>query len=224
MDPAGAASPDSRPAGGVPGRMVVDPAAIARRIDELAAEIDAVYADAGDAVVLLCVLKGSLFFTADLARALRTPVEIDAIAVRSYGAGRESSGTVQLLKDVGMPLAGRHVLLVEDVIDTGLTTAFLYEHVARHRPASLRLVSLLDKPGRRRREVRIDFRGFVLPDDFVVGYGLDLDERHRNLPGVHVLDETGGEHPAAASPPPADPVPPPPADEGAAGASREPGA
>lgn len=198
MDPAGPSSPAPWPAGGVPGRMIVDPAAIARRIAELAAEIDAVYAGIAHPVVLLCVLKGSLFFTADLARALRTPVEIDAIAVRSYGA-TESSGTVQLLKDVGMPLAGRHVLLVEDVIDTGLTTAFLHEHVARHRPASLRLVSLLDKPGRRRCEVRIDFRGFVLPDDFVVGYGLDLDERYRNLPGVHILEEAG--EPAPPSPP-----------------------
>jgi hypoxanthine phosphoribosyltransferase len=167
----------------------VGPAAIAARIVELAAEIDAAYAGVGDAVVLLCVLKGSLFFTADLARALSIPIEIDAIAVRSYGAGTVSSGTVQLLKDVGMPLAGRHVLLVEDVIDTGLTTSFLHDHVARHRPASLRLVSLLDKPGRRIRPVRIDFRGFVLPDDFVVGYGLDLDERFRNLRGVHALDD-----------------------------------
>jgi hypoxanthine phosphoribosyltransferase len=213
VDPAGPSSPAPRPAGGVPGPVVVGPAAISRRIAELAEEIDAAYAGAGDALVLLCVLKGSLFFTADLARALRTPVEIDAIAVRSYG-GREPSGTVQLLKDVGMPLAGRHVLLVEDVIDTGLTTAFLHEHVARHRPASLRLVSLLDKPGRRRREVRIDFRGFVLPDDFVVGYGLDLDERYRNLPGVHVLDETGAP-PSPASPPAAEGAPGDPAAPGA---------
>jgi len=173
----------------VPGRELVAPDAIAARIVQLAGEIDSVYAGVGEPVVLICVLKGSLFFTADLARELTIPVEIDAIAVRSYGAGVESSGTVQLLKDVGMPLAGRHVLLVEDVIDTGLTTSFLYDHVARHRPASLRLVSLLDKPGRRLRQVRIDFRGFVLPDGFVVGYGLDLDERFRNLRGVHALDE-----------------------------------
>jgi hypoxanthine phosphoribosyltransferase len=193
----------TQPSGGLPGRVVVGPDEIASRVGELAAEIDAVYAGACEAVVLICVLKGSLFFTADLARALRTPVEIDAIAVRSYGAGRESSGTVQLLKDVGMPLEGRHVLLVEDVIDTGLTTAFLHDHLARHRPASLRLVSLLDKPGRRVREVRLDFRGFVIPDAFVVGYGLDLDERYRNLPGVHVLDDAGG-GPPSASPPSAD--------------------
>jgi hypoxanthine phosphoribosyltransferase len=172
-----------------PGRLLVSASQIAARIAELAVEIDAAYAGLGEAVVLLCVLKGSLFFTADLARALRIPVEIDAIAVRSYGAGTETTGTVQLLKDVTTPLGGRHVLMVEDVIDTGLTTSFLHEHVARHRPASLRLVSLLDKPGRRRREVRIDFRGFVLPDEFVVGYGLDLDERFRNLPDVHALDQ-----------------------------------
>lgn len=170
-----------------PGRLLVSPARIATRIVELAAEIDAAYAGVDAPVVLLCVLKGSLFFTADLARALTVPLEIDAIAVRSYGSGTESTGTVQLLKDVTTPLAGRHVLMVEDVIDTGLTVSFLYEHIARHHPASLRLVSLLDKPGRRRREVRIDFRGFVLSDEFVVGYGLDLDERFRNLPGVHAL-------------------------------------
>jgi hypoxanthine phosphoribosyltransferase len=178
--------PDARHA--APGRLLVSPEQIAARIAELAAEIDAAYAGVDGPVVLLCVLKGSLFFTADLARALSIPLEIDAIAVRSYGAGTQSSGTVQLLKDVTTPLDGRHVLMVEDVIDTGLTTAFLHEHVARHHPASLRLVSLLDKPGRRLREVRIDFRGFVLPDEFVVGYGLDLDERFRNLPGVHALD------------------------------------
>jgi hypoxanthine phosphoribosyltransferase len=177
--------PDARHA--APGRLLVSPEQIAARIAELAAEIDAAYAGVDGPVVLLCVLKGSLFFTADLARALSIPLEIDAIAVRSYGAGTQSSGTVQLLKDVTTPLDGRHVLMVEDVIDTGLTTAFLHEHVARHHPASLRLVSLLDKPGRRLREVRIDFRGFVLPDEFVVGYGLDLDERFRNLPGVHAL-------------------------------------
>ena len=171
-----------------PGRLIVPAARIATRIAELASEIDAAYAGVDGAVILLCVLKGSLFFTADLARALTIPVEIDAIAVRSYGAGTETAGTVQLVKDVTTPLVGRHVLMVEDVIDTGLTTSFLYEHVARHRPASLRLVSLLDKPGRRRREVRIDFRGFVLGDEFVVGYGLDIGERFRNLPGVHALD------------------------------------
>jgi hypoxanthine phosphoribosyltransferase len=176
--------------GGLPGRLLVSREQIAARIAELATEIDAAYAGAAGPLVLLCVLKGSLFFTADLARALSIPLEIDAIAVRSYGAGTETSGTVQLLKDVTTPLGGRHVLMVEDVIDTGLTTSFLYEHVERHRPASLRLVSLLDKPGRRRRAVRIDFCGFVLPDEFVVGYGLDLDERYRNLPGVHALDQS----------------------------------
>ena len=203
--------PDARPV--APGRLLVSPEQIAARIAELAAEIDAAYARVDGPVVLLCVLKGSLFFTADLARALTIPLEIDAIAVRSYGAGTQSSGTVQLLKDVTTPLDGRHVLMVEDVIDTGLTTAFLHEHVARHHPASLRLVSLLDKPGRRLREVRIDFRGFVLADEFVVGYGLDLDERFRNLPGVHALD-TGGRLSSA---------PPSSADDGL-GESPPPGA
>jgi hypoxanthine phosphoribosyltransferase len=173
----------------VPGRVLLGAATIAERVAALAMEIDAVYAQATEPLVLICVLKGSLFFTADLARALRVPVEIDTIAVRSYGSGRESLGTVELVKDVGVPLGDRDVLLVEDIIDTGLTTSFLFGHLARHQPRSLRLVALLDKQARRRRDVAIDFRGFAIPDTFVVGYGLDLDERWRELADVHVLDE-----------------------------------
>src|SRR5207302_8706779 len=132
-------------------------------------------------VVLVCVLKGSLFFTADLARSLRIPVEVDTIAVRSYAGGVQSSGTVELVKDVSILLHDRDVLVVEDIIDTGLTTSFLLDHLVRHRPRSLRLVTLLDKAAPRRRQVRIDFRGFTIPNRFVVGYGLDLAERWRNL-------------------------------------------
>lgn len=175
--------PDPRP-----GPVVVSAPVIAARITELAAAIDAVYAQAVQPVVLVCVLTGSLVFTADLARALRVGVEIETVAARSYG-GTRSSGSVQLLKDVSRPLRGRDVLIVEDVIDTGATTAFLRDHLAQHQPASLRLVALLDKRVPRVRPVRIDFRGFALPDRFVVGYGLDLDERWRELADVHRLED-----------------------------------
>lgn len=172
-----------------PGAVLISAEAIAARIAELAAAIDATCIELSRPLVIVCVLTGSLVFTADLARALRTPVEVDTVAARSYG-GTMSSGSVQLLKDVSRPLRGRDVLLVEDIIDTGATTAFLRDHLAQHRPASLRVVALLDKRGRRTRPVDIDFRGFVVRDRFVVGYGLDLDERWRELPDIHVLEST----------------------------------
>lgn len=170
------------------GEVIVDRESIRRRVAELAVEIDAACARCERPLVLICVLKGSLVFTADLARALTVPVEIDFVACRSYGDGATSSGSVELVKDVSTPLRDRDVLMVEDIIDTGLTTAFLREHLASHRPHSLRLVALLDKTARRRRQVALDFRGFEIPDRFVVGYGLDLAERYRNLPDVHLLE------------------------------------
>jgi hypoxanthine phosphoribosyltransferase len=174
--------------GGAQGEVLLDAAQITQRIAELGAEIAATYANLVRPLVLVCVLKGSLFFTADLARALRIPVVIDFIAVRSY-QGTRSTGTVELVKDIGMPLDDRDVLLVEDIIDTGLTTSFLLDHIAHHHPRSLRLVALLDKVGKRReREIHVDFTGFRIPDRFVVGYGLDADERWRNLPDVRTLD------------------------------------
>jgi hypoxanthine phosphoribosyltransferase len=169
------------------GEVLVDAVRIAERIGGLAGEIDAAYAGLVRPLVLVCVLKGSVFFTADLARALRIPVVLDFIAVRSY-AGTRSAGTVELVKDIGMPLHDRDVLLVEDIIDTGLTTSFLLDHIGHHRPRSLRLVALLDKQARRQREVHVDFTGFRIPDRFVVGYGLDVDERWRNLPDVRTLE------------------------------------
>ncbi|MGI8847401.1 MAG: hypoxanthine phosphoribosyltransferase [Candidatus Dormibacteria bacterium] len=161
---------------------------IQRRIAELAGEIDAVYRDAAQPLVLLCVLKGSVLFTADLSRRLSVPVEYEFIAVRSYGDEVRSSGQVEMVKDVGMSLRDRDVLMVEDIIDTGLTTHFLYEHLQRHQPRSLRLVALLNKHTSRQREVRIDFSGFDIPDRFVVGYGLDLAEAYRNLPDIRLIE------------------------------------
>ena len=168
------------------GSPLLDAARIAARVAELGGEIAEAYGSIDRPLVLVCVLKGSLFFTADLARALPIDVEIDFIAVRSY-QGTESAGTVELVKDVGINLRGRDVLVVEDIIDTGLTTSFLLDHLAAHRPRTLRLVALLDKEAPRRRQVRVDFTGFRIPDRFVVGYGLDVDERWRNLPDVHTM-------------------------------------
>ena len=170
------------------GGVLIDATAIQRRVEELAAEIDAAYPVLEQPLVLICVLKGSILFTADLARALTIPVELEFVACRSYGDATTSSGTVELVKDVSMSLKERDVLMVEDIIDTGLTTSFLRKHLATHHPRSLRLVSLLDKRSHRMREVQIDFRGFDIPDHFVVGYGLDLAQRHRNLRAVHVVE------------------------------------
>ena len=172
------------------GRVLIAAAIIATRVRELAAAVDAAYPDIARPLRLVCVLKGSLIFTADLCRALTVPVEIDTIAVRSYNGGEQPTGDVELVKDVGSSLRDRDVLIVEDIIDTGLTTSFLYEHVARHQPRSLRLVTLLDKPARRVRQVRIDFCGFVIDDHFVVGYGLDHAERWRSLPDLWVMESS----------------------------------
>ncbi len=169
------------------GDALIGAAQIAERIGGLAAEIAVAYPDLDRPLVLICVLKGSVFFTADLARAMAIPVELDFIAVRSY-QGTRSVGRVELVKDVGIDLHDRDVLVVEDIIDTGLTTSFLLDHLATHRPRSLRLVALLDKQARRMREVRVDFTGFSIPDRFVVGYGLDVDERWRNLADVRTVE------------------------------------
>jgi len=170
------------------GGILIEDTAIQRRVEELAAEIDAAYPVLEQSLVLICVLKGSILFTADLARALTIPVELEFVACRSYGDATTSSGTVELVKDVSMTLRDRDVLMVEDIIDTGLTTSFLRKHLATHHPRSLRLVSLLDKRSHRMREVQIDFRGFDIPDHFVVGYGLDVAQRLRNLRDIHVVE------------------------------------
>ena len=177
------------------GGVLIERDAIQRRVEELAAEIDAAYTSLEQPLVLICVLKGSILFTADLARALTVPVELEFVACRSYGDATTSSGSVELVKDVSMPLQDRDVLMVEDIIDTGMTTAFLRKHLATHHPRSLRLVSLLDKRSRRIRDVEINFRGFDIPDHFVVGYGLDVAQRLRNLrvtsPGAPIALASG---------------------------------
>ena len=160
---------------------------IAKRIDELAAQIRRDYR--GKNPLLIGVLKGSFVFLSDLVRAMNIPAEIDFVRLASYGAGTESSGKIKLLKDIETPIKDRHVLIVEDIVDRGLTVRFLLDYLSFREPSSLKLCALFDKPSRRKVEVPIDYVGFTVPDEFVVGYGLDLDEKFRYLPDLCVLEE-----------------------------------
>ena len=170
------------------GRELLSAQAIQQRVRELAEQVSKDYARIARPLILLSVLKGSVCFATDLSRYVTVPVNFDYVAVSSYGSGTESSGVVQLLKDLTMEVTGRDVLMVEDIIDTGLTTSFLFEHVQRHRPSSLKLCVLLNKEERRVKPVPISYKGFDIPNHFVVGYGLDYDELYRNLAAVHVLE------------------------------------
>ncbi len=165
--------------------VLLDADAIARRVRELGAEISRDYAEKYP--VFVSILKGALPFLADLMRAVSIPLSLDFLEVSSYGNSTESTGVVRVLKDLADPIEGRHVVVVEDVIDTGLTLNYVLDHLRAQRPASLRLCTLLDKPARRIVPLRIDYRGFEIPDKFVVGYGLDYAERYRNLPFIGVL-------------------------------------
>jgi hypoxanthine phosphoribosyltransferase len=157
------------------------------RVRELGAQISADYGD--EPVLLIAVLRGAAIFVADLARAISSPVELDFMAVSSYGSSTDSSGVVRILKDLDMNIEGRHVLVVEDVIDSGLTLKYLTKNLSSRKPESLEIVTLLDKPGRRKTKLRCRYTGFEVGDEFVVGYGLDFAERYRNLPYIAVLDE-----------------------------------
>jgi hypoxanthine phosphoribosyltransferase len=159
---------------------------IAVRVNELAAQISRDYA--GRSLVLLSVLKGSFVFAADLARAIDLPIRMEFLGVRSYGDDTKSSGVVQITQDLTRPVTGDHLVLVEDIIDTGLTISYLREQLRGRNPASVKVASLLHKPARKQREVEIDYLGFTIDDVFVVGYGLDYAERYRNLPYLGVLD------------------------------------
>ena len=159
---------------------------IQAKVAELGARVSADFA--GLELTLVSVLKGSLPFMADLMRAITIPVQIDLMEVSSYGgAATESSGLVRILKDLSSSIDGRHVLIVEDIIDTGLTLNYLVRYLRGKNPASLRICTLLDKPARRLVEIPIDYLGFEIPDQFVIGYGLDYGERYRNLRFVGVL-------------------------------------
>ena len=160
---------------------------IQRRVAELAVQIGRDYAEMAD-LLLVGVLKGSVMCMVDLARALQRPLAIDFIAISSYGQSTQTSGVVRVLKDLDTDIAGRHVLIVEDIVDSGLTLAYLRESLQRRNPASLRVCAFLNKPSRREATVHVDYVGFDIPNEFVVGYGLDYAERYRNLPYIGVLD------------------------------------
>lgn len=159
---------------------------LSERIAALAAQISRDYA--GRSLVLLCVLKGSFVFAADLARAIALPVRVEFLGVRSYGDDTKSSGVVQITQDLTRPVEGDDILIVEDIVDTGLTLSYLREQLRSRNPASIKVAALLHKPARMQREVEINYLGFTIDDVFVVGYGLDYAERYRNLAFIGVLD------------------------------------
>ena len=168
-------------------RVLLTEEEVDRRINEMAAEISEEYE--GRQIHLICILKGGVFFTCELAKRLTVPVSLDFMSVSSYGAGTESSGVVRILKDLDEPLAGKDVLIVEDIIDSGRTLAYLIEVLKQRGPKSIRLCTLLDKPERRvKKQVKVDYTCFTIPDEFVVGYGLDYDQKYRNLPYIGVVE------------------------------------
>jgi hypoxanthine phosphoribosyltransferase len=167
------------------GEVLIEQEPLQARIAELGAEISSEYE--GRDLLLVGVLKGAVFFMADLMRELSIPCEIDFMAISSYGAATDSSGVVRILKDLDTNIAGRDVLVVEDIIDSGLTLSYLMRSLKARKPASLEICALLTKPERREIEVPVKFVGFEIPNKFVIGYGLDFAERYRNLPYVAVL-------------------------------------
>ena len=158
---------------------------IERRVREMAHDINRDYAGTGRPLTVVVVLKGACFFAVDLLKHVSLVVHLDFLEASSY-RGTASTGEVRLIKDITLPIAAGDVLLIEDIVDTGLTASWLKLHLASHNPASVRLCALLDKPSGRRVHVEIDYTGFVIPDAFVLGYGLDFDEAYRNLPAIHV--------------------------------------
>src|SRR5437870_9478824 len=174
----------ARPADDV-GEILLTAEQIAAMVAQLGRRIAADYQ--GKDLVLVSILKGALPFLADLMRQMPIPLALDFLEVSSYGEATESSGDVRILKDLAKPIAGRDVVVVEDILDTGHTLAYVIEHLHSKQPASVRLCTLLDKPARRIVPIQIDYRGFEIPDKFVVGYGLDYAERYRNLPFIGVL-------------------------------------
>jgi hypoxanthine phosphoribosyltransferase len=161
---------------------------IAARVHELGAQITRDYS--GRNLVLVCVLKGSFVFASDIMRAIELPLRVDFLGVRSYGEGTESSGVVQITQDLSRPIEHEDVLIVEDIVDTGLTIAHLMDLLRTRGPASIKVCSLLHKPARAKVKINVDYLGFTIEDRFVVGYGLDFAERYRNLPYIGVIERT----------------------------------
>jgi len=169
------------------GEILIDEETLAARVAELGAEVSADYE--GRDLLLIGVLKGAVFFMADLMRHLTVACEVDFMAISSYGDATDSSGIVRILKDLDISIEGRDVLVVEDIIDSGLTLSYLIRNLESREPSSLEVCALLTKPSRREIDVPVRYVGFEIPNKFVVGYGLDFAERYRNLPYVGVLDE-----------------------------------
>ena len=169
-------------------RVLFSKEAIALKVKEIGLQITEQYQDEKNLVVV-GILKGANIFLSDLIREIDIPLYIDFMAVSSYGNSTESSGVVRILKDIEIDLAGKHVLIVEDIVDTGLTLEYLTSNILSRKVASLKICSLLDKPTKRKSKVKIDYIGFDIPDEFVVGYGIDYAEKYRNLPYIGVLKE-----------------------------------
>lgn len=167
-------------------KVLISEAEIRERIVNLAAEMNAIYTDA-DLPILICILKGAFMFLADFTRHLAFRHEIDFMEISSYGRGTTSTGTVRILLDLASDVQGRNVIIVEDIVDTGNTLTYILRNFAARNPASIRVATLLNKPSRRQVEVPVDFIGFEVPDEFVIGYGLDFAQQYRNLPFIGVL-------------------------------------
>jgi len=165
---------------------------IAERVHEIGAEISADYT--GKSIVLIGVLKGAAIFLSDLARAIEVNNTFDFVAVSSYGRASKSSGAVKLIKDIDEPIEGKHVILVEDILDTGLTLSYLRGMMLQHKPASLKIATCLDKPARRLVPIEADYVGFQIPNQFVVGYGMDYAEHYRNLGDIRLFPEDAAGH------------------------------
>ncbi len=172
------------------GDVLISATDLEKRVQDLAREISRDYE--GQNLLLVGILKGAFVFLADLMRAMTIPVQVDFLGVASYGKGRDTSEEVKVFKDLNEPVAGKNILIVEDIIDSGFTTDYLVRLLEVRSPASIRICSLLNKPARRRVPVAIDYCGFEIPDVFVVGYGMDIGEAHRHLPDVHQLIEKKG--------------------------------
>ncbi|HYW68401.1 MAG TPA: hypoxanthine phosphoribosyltransferase [bacterium] len=169
------------------GKILLSEKQIQDRVAELGARISEDYAD--EPPILVNVLKGGVIFLADLIRAIKIPIEIDFMEVSSYGDGTESTGVVRILEDLSQSIEGRHVLIIEDIIDTGHTLTYIIQNLETRQPKSVKICTLLDRRGRREVEMELDYVGFVVPDKFVIGYGLDLAQKYRNLPHISVLED-----------------------------------
>ena len=167
-------------------KVLIDEEKLQKRVEEIAKQIEEEYK--GKEITLICILKGSIFFTVDLAKKINGDVKLEFIRVSSYNEGTESSGEIKMKLDLKDSIQGKDVIVIEDIIDTGRTLSYLMEYLKMKKPNSVKLCALLDKPDRRVVDVKVDYTGFQIPDKFVIGYGLDFDERYRNLPYVGYIE------------------------------------